>query len=352
MVVLHASLAIAIAFLGAEDTKPATAEMKVYKSSRLGFSIQHPASWEKCRDKKHWCGTGRIGLTQDQRLRKPISPVIFSPSCKRLRMEGLRVTIFRKYDTVLGSHVASLTPSVPEWQKVTSNFEFGAGRLGKKVQLGPESWTYVLLADGRLFELSGLCWNNWEATLLERTFDAMAKSLTLSVALGAPGAAGTFRRYEGAGVSFEYPADWTVTGTSDYEDNIGAGVDKSLYINAPFDPGRPAGVETHIGCSQSRPHPDKKATIDDWVIEKKRALARIEGKTSFGYEAFETRRGQKGIKYWYTIRIPPNSEMNSVGFVIPTGLGRLQFLGLWYPPDRHDELEPIINHVGRSLVVK
>ena len=111
-------------------------------------------------------------------------------------------------------------------------------------------------------------------------------------------------------------------------------------------------METHIGCSQSRPHPEKKETIDDWVIEKKRALARIEGKTSFGYEAFETRRGQKGIKYWYTIRIPPNSEMNSVGFVIPTPLGRLQFLCFWYPPDRHDELEPIFEHVGRSFVVK
>lgn len=349
MVMLHASLAIAVAFLAVEDTKPAAAEMNVYKSSQLGFSIQYPATWQKCRDKKSWCGTGRKGLTQNQRLRKPISPVIFSPSCKRHRMEGLRVTVFRKYEQVLGNYVASITPNVQGFQKVIADFEFGAGRMGKKVSLGPESWTYVLLADGRLFVLSGLCWNDWEAALLEHTFDAMAKSLTL----GGQGTPGTFRRYEDSGVSFEYPADSTLGGHYDDEENIGAGVNKPLTIYAPEDPDRSLGNErTRIECGQYPPEPDRKATINDYIIETKRVMALIQGETSFRHEAFQTQRGQKGIRYSYIVKIPPNFEMNSVGFVIPNGLGRLQFLGFWYATDQHDKLEPIIEHVGRSLVVK
>ena len=349
MVVLPGLLTIAFAFLGAEDTKPDTAEMKVYKSSQLGFSIQYPATWEKCQDQRSKCGTGGKGLTQKQRLQEPVSPVIFSPSCKRLRMEGLRVTVFRKYDQVLASHVASLTPSVQGFQKVIVDFEFGESRLGKKVSLGPESWTYVLLADGRLFELSGLCWNNWEAALLEHTFDTMAKSLTL----GGQGTPGTYRTYKATSFSFEYPADWTLGGHYDDEENIGAGVNKPLTIYAPEDPDRSLGNErTRIECGQYPLEPDRKATIDDYVIETKRVMALIQGETSFRHEAFQTQRDQKGIKCWYTVKIPPDVEMNFIGFVIPTHLGRLQILGFWYATDQHDELAPIIEHVGRSLVVK
>ncbi len=78
----------------------------------------------------------------------------------------------------------------------------------------------------------------------------------------------------------------------------------------------------------------------------------MEGETSFGSEAYETRLGQKGIKYWYTVKNPPGSEVNSVQFVVPAGHGRLQGLSFRYGRDRRKELEPIIEHVGRSFVVK
>ncbi len=263
------------------------------------------------------------------------------------------MTVFRKCEQALGSYVASLTPSVQGFQKVIADFEFGAGRLGKKVSLGPESWTYVLLADGRLFDLSGLCWNNWEAAPLERTFDAMAKSLTLSVPLGDQGAAGTFRRYEGSGLSFEYPADWTVVGSYDDEKNIGAGVGESLTIYEPENPDRsPTNMRTQIVCGQFPVQPDEEATIDDFVIETKRVMALMQGETSFRQEAFQTPRGQKGIKYWCIAEHSSELEMNSVGFAIPTRGGRLQIVGLVFATDRRDEMEPIIEHVGRSLVVK
>ena len=77
----------------------------------------------------------------------------------------------------------------------------------------------------------------------------------------------------------------------------------------------------------------------------------MEGETSFGSEAYETRQGQKGIKYWYTVKIRPGSEINSVRFVVPAGHGRLQGLSFRFGRDQREELEPIIEHVGRSFVV-
>lgn len=350
---LPASFLITLVLLGAEDTKPATSEMKVYESSQLGFSIHYPATWEKCRDKKSTCGTGRKGLTQNQRLRNPISPVIFSPSCKRHRMEGLRVTVFRKYEQVLANYVASLTPSVQGFQKVIADFEFGAGRLGKKVRLGPESWTYVLLADGRLFELSGLCWNNWEAALLEHTFDAMAKSLTLGVPLGGQGTPGTFRRYEGSGVSFEYPADWTLRGYYDDEENIGANGGQGFTIQAPVvtNPAAP-DVRTHLDYIEHPHQRGEHVTPDDFIAKTKRQVAETFADTSFASEEYETDQGQRGVKFWYGAQLPNGVEIRVVGFVFSGSKGGLHVLVGIYPISRGGELKPTFDRIGRGIVVR
>lgn len=353
MVVLHASLAIAVAFLGVEDATPATAEMKIYKSSMLGFSIQYPATWEKCRGKRSWCGTRRKGLTQNQRLRKPVSPVLISPSCKRLRMEGLQMTVFRKYDQALGSHVASLTPSVPGFQKVIVDFEFGAGRMGKKVSLGPESWTYVLLAEGRLFELAGLCWNNWEAVLLERTFDAMAKSLTLSASLGDQGAAGTFRRYEGAGLSFEYPADWTMSGYYDDDKNIGANGGQSFTVQVPVvaSPSAP-DVWAHLDYIEHPYQRGEHVTPEEFIATTKRQVAETYADSSFASDKYKSDGGHRGATFWYGAQLPNGVQISVVGFVFLGSEGGLHVLVGIYPISRGGELKPAFDRIGRSVVVR
>lgn len=349
---LVASFLITFALLGAEDTKPTTAEMKVYKSSQLGFLIQYPADWEKLRGGSS-CGSGQWGLTAAERLKRPVHPVIFRPPNEAYAFDGLSVKVHRKFENDITRHLESMRPHRLGFRRVVSDFEFGAGLIGKKVRLGPRRTTYVLLADHRLVELTAHCHRSLEFDRLEHTFDSMARTLNLLTPFDRKGSPGTYRTYEGASFSFEYPADWTVSGSYDDEKNIGAGVDQSLFIYAPDNPDRSMlAVRTYIGCSQYPRHPAEKATIDDFVNETKRLMAMIKGETSFRYEAYETQRGQKGIKYWYVVKIPPNLEMNFTGWAVPTRLGRLQVLGFQYAPDQRDELTPIVEHVGRSFVVK
>lgn len=348
---LVASFLITLALLSAEDTKPATAEMKVYKSSRLGFSIHYPATWEKLRGGSS-CGSGQWGLTAAERLKRPVHPVIFRPPNEAYAFDGLSVKVHRKFEDPITKHLDLMRPHRLGFRRVVSDFEFGAGLIGKKVRLGPRRTTYVLLADHRLIELTAHCARSSEFERLEHTFDSMAKTLNLLPLLDGKVSPGTFHTYVGASFSFEYPADWTVSGSYDDEKNIGAGVDQSLFIYAPVDPHRSMlNVRTYVGCSQYPLHPDEKATIDDYIIETKRLMALIKGETSFRYEAYETQHGQKGIKYWYVVKLPLDVEMNFVGWVMPTRLGRLQVLGFQYAPEQHDELGPIFEHVGRSFVV-
>ena len=352
MVMLPGLLAIAIAFLGAEDTKPATAEMKVYKSSKLGFLIQYPATWRKYRGGS-MCGSVQWGLTAAERLKKPVYPVVFSSPKGTYPRDKLSITVHREFEDRMITHLDSMKPHPPGFRRVVSDFEFGAGRIGKKVRLGPRRVTYVLLGDHRLIELTTYWDPNSEAEQLGHTFDSMAKTLNLLTLPDRKGAPGTYRTYNGEAFSFEYPADWAVQSAYDDENNIGVGVSQFLTIRAPERPDRTLWNEpARISCIQWSPRLDKKATLENIALEVKRGVALMEGETSFGSEAYETRLGQKGIKYWFTVKIPPTPGIKSVHFIVPANHGRLQCLSFRYSQDHRKELEPIIEHVGRSFVVK
>ncbi len=212
MVMFHASLAIAIAFCAPEDTKPTTAEMKVYKSSLLGFSIQYPATWQKYRG-----GSWSTKLTAAERLKEPVYPVVFSSPKGTYTRDNLSITVHPEYEDRMITHLDSMKPHPPGFRRVVSDFVFGAGQIGKKVRLGPRRVTYVLLGDHRLIELTTYWDPNSESERLEHTFDSMAKTFNLLTLSDSKGAPGTYRTYDGEAFSFEYPAGWIVQSAYDDE---------------------------------------------------------------------------------------------------------------------------------------
>ncbi|MCH8881136.1 MAG: hypothetical protein IID34_14800 [Planctomycetes bacterium] len=292
-------------------------------------------------------------MTAAERLKEPVYPVVFSSPKDTYTLDNLSITVHPEYEDRMITHLDSMRPIRPWFRRVVSDFEFAAGRIGKKVRLGPRHVTYVLLGDRRLIELRTHWDPNSEAERLEHTFDSMAKTFNLLTLSDSKGAPGTYRTYDGETFSFEYPADWIVQSAYDDEKNIGVGVSQFLSIRAPERPDRALWNEpARISCIQWTRRLDKKATLENIALEVKRGVALMEGETSFGSEAYETRLGQKGIKYWFTVKIPPTSGIKSVHFIVPASHGRLQCLSFRYSQDHRKELESIIEHVGRSFVVK
>ena len=318
----------------------ASGEFSVYRSSVLGFSIDHPKSWSR---ESPWgsCGSGGKARSVHDVLSVPVDPVVLvCPS----PVGRVRITVVRRFTRTLDdeiqrirtAHGYSREPSEVADLAIT-DFATADGLVGKRITGGEPvgGASYVFVAQGRAVKLGAMCdpedWPQFETLV-----DQIARSIKLFPPVDDLPQPGKYKVCSGPGFRFEYPGEWWWAKPYDDEETFLFG---KVEIYGAY-----LGLDTSVVLTVRKETTGQ--TPQEYVDAQLQTLAGSTLPVESRVASFTTDQQRDGLKLSQTCH-----GTHSVIYVLPGGDGELWVLSCSLGRDGIAEHESATDRTARSFRV-